>query len=496
VSTSYRTGGRLLVLVMAIVALGWGASHWLDRGLADEREEPAEHARAMSRAFRHAAEVAVPTVVTIRTTSTSEDGASGNSPLEQYRGLIPDELLEQFSGGLPQPQTGAGSGVIIDAAAGIVLTNNHVVADADEVLVRLSDGREFKGTDVKVDPRTDLAILRIEGAEDLPQAQMGDSDALEIGDWVIAVGSPFELESTVSAGIISNKGRDLGTGQRTSYLQTDAAINPGNSGGALVNLDGELVGINTAIATTNGVYQGVGFAIPINVAKRVTRQLIDRGSVERAYLGVAIDAVSQDMATQLGLKRGEGVLIGRVQRGSPADRAGIQEGDVVTRFGGKVIRGPRDLQENVEVCPIGSQQEVTLLRDGETVTLSVECAALPDDFGERSLLEESNPNPREGDGPGLSSDDLGLTVEELSDEEAEQRGVEEDSGVLVSDVEDGSVAAQLGVREGMVIQRVGKSPVSTVAEFEEALGEESLVRGVLFEVHFRGRTSVLRLRVQ
>ena len=275
-------------------------------------------------------------------------GQRGENPFKgtPFEDFFNDRGGQQFNFQGPQSvprSTGVGAGVIIDRS-GTILTNNHVVDGATEVMVRLADGREFKATDIKTDPKTDLAVLHIKGAGDLPAAVLGDSDALEIGDWVIAVGNPFNQELTVSAGIISGKGRNLQDRKRTQYLQTDAAINPGNSGGPLVDLDGEVVGINTAIASSSGGFQGVGFAVPINQAKWVVDQLVHGGAVKRAYLGVIVGDIAGDLAEQLGVHRHQGVFVNEVLPDSPAAKAGLQEGDVITEYGGKHVGTPGELQ--------------------------------------------------------------------------------------------------------------------------------------------------------
>ena len=235
---------------------------------------------------------------------------------------------------IPHGVSGSGSGVIVDPS-GIILTNNHVVAGGGEVTVRLGDGREFKAVGIKTDPKSDLAIVRIEAGSPLPAARLGRSSEVEVGDWVLALGQPFGLEGTVTAGIVSAKGRGLGITDREDFIQTDAAINPGNSGGPLVNLDGEVIGINTAISTNSGGYQGVGFAIPIDLAKWVGGQLEQSGTVHRAYLGVVIQPVTQEIAEQLKVKVHNGVLVREVRDNTPAAKAGVQPGDVILRFAGQ-----------------------------------------------------------------------------------------------------------------------------------------------------------------
>ena len=243
----------------------------------------------------------------------------------------------------------------------------------------MADGREFKADDVKTDPGSDLAVVRIKGAGSLPAVQLGDSDDMQIGDWVLAIGNPFGLEQTVSAGIISGKGRELKT-TRGRMLQTDAAINPGNSGGPLVNLEGEVIGINTAIATNNGAFQGVGFVIPSNLAKWVMNQLIKQGSVERAFLGVQPTEVTSEMAAVLHVKHGEGVIIAKVTPDSPAAEAGLQTGDIIIEFNGVKVHNPAELVELVERATVGAHQKLSVLRDGKTIVVDVTPKAMPKDL--------------------------------------------------------------------------------------------------------------------
>jgi serine protease Do len=344
------------------------------------------HAKALSRAFRHAAEASIPSVVTVTTTVHVGGVGDGDAKIDgnPFEGTPFEEFFREFQErggprGVPFESNGVGSGVIVDKS-GIILTNNHVLEGADEVKIRLSDGREFEAKDIRRDLRTDLAVLTIEGAGSLPAAKLGDSDDLEIGDWVIAVGNPFELEHTVSAGIISGKGRQLSAARRAMFLQTDAAINPGNSGGPLVNLDGEVIGINTAIASRSGGNQGIGFAIPSNLAKWVMAQLIEHGNVRRAYLGVGIEPITPQNAAEVGVRPGQGVLVSAVFPDTPAAEAGLQKGDVVTHFAGTAVDSPAKLQRIVERSPMNSRQQLTILRDGRESRLEVEVKALPTNF--------------------------------------------------------------------------------------------------------------------
>src|SRR5262249_7872257 len=324
-------------------------------------------------------------------------GFGGENPFkgtpfeDKFKDLIPSTPDGGDFSFRSQPHDGMGTGVIIDKS-GIILTNNHVVEGADTVKVRLSDGSESTATDIKTDPHSDLAVLRIKANTDLPAAHLGNSEDLEIGDWVIAIGNPFNQLKTVTAGIISGKSRHLnGDSGRTDYLQTDAAINPGNSGGPLLNLTGEVVGINTAIATNSGGYQGVGFAIPINKAKWVTEQLTKNGSVHRGYLGVKIGEVSGELASQFGATVGQGALVAEVMPNTPAAEGKMADGDVILKFAGQPISGPGDLQEAVELTTVNTSQPVEVLRDGKKITLNVTVKAMPDKYGmdERELTQKA-----------------------------------------------------------------------------------------------------------
>ncbi len=343
----------------------------------DNMLDAVSHARGLSLAFRQAAETAMPSVVTlVAKAKPRADELRRLLDDPRFRRLFPQESPGESQDGRNAPEhpviPQVGSGVIIDAA-GVILTNNHVVQDAEEVIIRLQDGQELKATDVKTDPLSDLAIVRFkpDAGQKLRAARLGDSEGLKIGDWVIAIGSPFELEATVSAGIISGKGRGIEKIRRGRLLQTDAAINPGNSGGPLVNLDGEVVGINTAIASSSGGYQGIGFAIPTDRAKWISQELLTRGTVRRAYLGIRIDELTPEAAQKLKLAPRSGVFVSDVEPGGPADEAGLKVNDVITEFAGERVRGPRDLQDAVEQKPIDSQQVLKIMRDGAPVTATV-----------------------------------------------------------------------------------------------------------------------------
>jgi serine protease Do len=489
----------------AAVCLAAGLHPWAT-AIASAEEDPAtvqamNQANGLSRAFRHAAEHASPSVVVVRSESKPRkaparpDGRRGGenpfkgTPFEEFfRDGLPEGFEFNGPGDRQMPgRSGVGSGVIVDAA-GIVLTNNHVVEGADTVTVELPDGRTFKATDIKTDPESDLAVVRLADARNLPTAKLGDSDKLEIGDWVIAIGNPFELETTVSAGIISAKGRELASARRAKFLQTDAAINPGNSGGPLVNLTGEVVGINTAIASSSGGYQGIGFAIPINLARWVSEQLIAKGAVERGFLGVSIGPLDKDMASKLGVESRKGALVTEVMAGTPAAEAGVEELDVITGFDETPVDGPRSLQEVVERSAIGKQHRLSVLRDGKPLTLTISVKPLPD-----KLARRAQGGPRQSDDDGhesFYSEAFGLEV-------SDKASVAEDAyegfdGVLVERVDPDGVAAEAGLGPGVLIRKVGKTTVASVGEFAEAIEKESAEAGVVLQVRTpRGNAVVL-----
>jgi len=465
----------------------------------------------LSQAFRDASKQVMPSVVMITNTpsvATNRENRGGMREFEfgkefgdsPFGGLLNDPNLRKFFKEMPElprhgfrgrQAEGMGSGVIIDSS-GIILTNNHVIDGGGRITVRLHDGREFKATEVKGDPKTDLAIVRIK-AGNLPAARLGDSDKLQVGDWVLALGQPFGLEDTVTAGIISAKGRGIGDTARDNFLQTDAAINPGNSGGPLVNLDGEVVGINTAISTSTGSFQGVGFAVPVNLAKWVATQLTQRGSVERAYLGIGIQPVTHSLANQFHLSRPEGVLVTEVHPNTPASKAGLHSGDVVMEFAGQKVSTPWQLQGLVEVTKIGSPQPMKILREGKPMTLTVSPEKQPANYGAtRRESAESDSQEREP----AKFDKLGLTVQDLTPELAKRLGLHDRKGVAITDVQEDSVAARAGLTEGMVVTQVNRKPVQSAEQFRKAIESGSLKEGVLLLVRSEQGSRFVVLRVE
>ncbi len=352
-------------------------------------------------------------------------------------------------------QHGLGSGVIVDAE-GVILTNNHVVSGADEIKVRLADGREFKAKVKGTDKQTDLAVITID-ADNLKAIKLGDSDKARVGELVLAIGSPLNpnLDHTVTRGIISGKGRSgVGLNHYEDFIQTDAAINPGNSGGALVNMKGELIGINAAIASKSGGFMGIGFAVPVNLARKVMHDLIENGKVTRGWLGVYIQNVSSDMAKALDLKAAKGVIVSKVQADSPAEKAGLKEEDVILTFNGKTVDNNVALSTWVAGSSPGDKIKLGILRDGESKTVTV------------TLGELDNKVLAEADG-STSFSDVGITVSNLTDKARKKYDIEDlRTGVIITSVKQGSAAMEAGLREGDAIIKVNRRPIKNTKDLK------------------------------
>jgi serine protease Do len=336
-----------------------------------------------------------------------------------------------------------------------------VVEDADQIKVKLTNGKEYDGKIIGRDPKTDLALIKIKASSDLQPLNLGNSDDLKVGSWVIAVGSPFGLEQTVTAGIVSAKGRVIGSGPYDNFIQTDASINPGNSGGPLINMKGEVVGINTAIIASG---RGIGFAIPINMAKEIAPQLQEKGHVTRGWLGVSIQEVTPALAKSFDLKEKKGALVAQVVSGSPAEKAGIERGDVIVEFDGKEVTDSKDLPRIVALTPMGKAVTIKLLRNGKALDRQVK-------VGEMEEKVEVAEAP--------SHKSLGITVQNLTPEIAKGLGLKKDTGVVVTRVEPGSPAADAGIQTGDLVQEVNRKPVKNVEDFvqkvEKAKGQDNVL---------------------
>jgi serine protease Do len=384
------------------------------------------------------------------------------------------DFFGPFSQGEPAPapeQRGVGSGFIM-SSEGYIVTNNHVVEDADQIKVKLANGKEYDGKIVGRDPKTDLALVKIDGASDLHPLPLGNSDELKVGSWVVAVGSPFGLEQTVTAGIVSAKGRVIGSGPYDNFIQTDASINPGNSGGPLINTKGEVVGINTAILAQG---KGIGFAIPVNMAKDIAPQLQEKGHVTRGWFGVSIQEMTPELAKSFGLKDGKGALVAQVVPGSPAEKAGIVQGDVILEFDGKAVTASKDLPQIVASTPVGKSVNVKLWRNGKALDQQVKISEMEEN------VEVSN--------TGSHNKKLGIEVRNLTPELANRLRLKSDTGVVVTRVESGSPAADAGIQTGDVIREVNHTPVKNVEDLVQKLEQAKDQTNILLLVQ-RGQNNM------
>jgi serine protease Do len=438
-------------------------------------------AKQLAQGFIQVAKKVIPTVVFIEVEKTTEGGQpfspfNFNDPFD----LFNDEFFDRFFGHrFPHrqrprkyQQMGWGSGFVF-SDKGCILTNHHVVGDADKITVKLSDGRQFQAELIGSDPMSDVAIIKIEGGRNLPVLPLGDSDELEVGEWVMAVGNPFGLSHTLTVGVVSAKGRtSVGISDYEDFIQTDAAINPGNSGGPLISMEGKAVGINSAIFTRSGGYMGIGFAIPINMVKAIKDQLIAEGRVSRGYLGVSIQNITAELKESFDLKASAGVLINDVTKDSPADKAGLKRGDVLAEFNGRKIENTGQLRNLVALTNPGTRVDMTVIRNGKKIELSAKIGTL-----ENAGM------------PGVTQNEviekLGFAVQDLTEELARQFGYESKHGVLISQVFSGTPARQAGLRPGMLIVEVNKKGVHNTEDFYKELNESIKAGKILLLVQDR-----------
>lgn len=463
-------------MLMGLIALTLSASVWgmtpsTDKSTSDRvsPDEAIQYADALSVAFEHAADAIRPSLVTIKSVKHFK-------PAQQLEGQgsapdgfpLNDDFLRRFFGQRFQQQMptqeGLGSGVIV-SDNGYILTNNHVVADADEVTVMLADGHELPATVVGADPMSDLAVVQIHD-QGLAVAKLGDSDSLRIGEWVVAAGNPFGLRDTVTAGIVSAKGRsNVRIAEYEDFIQTDAAINPGNSGGPLIDLHGRVVGINTAIATRHGGSDGVGFAIPVNMAKSVMDSLINNGQVVRGWLGVAIQPLDDAMAKSFDYDSTEGALISDVLPNSPAQKAGLEAGDIVVKFDNKKIHDMQQLRNMAAATEPGTRVQIGVIRNGQPKTLKLKVTQRDDEVAMAANHE--------------MSDELGMAVANMTPQIAQALDLDADAqGVVVTQVEPGGLAYMAGIEPGNLIVNVQGEAVGNVSEFQHELKQHDLKAGV------------------
>lgn len=428
-------------------------------------------------AVAEVAEAVKPSVVNISSTKTiKEHGVPSpffNDPF--FRRFFGDDLFEKPR---EHKQSGLGSGVIVDKD-GYILTNNHVIKDADEIRVKLSDKREFKGKVIGTDKKTDIAVVKID-AKNLPALKFGDSDKLKVGETVLAIGNPFGLNLTVTTGIISATGRaNVGIADYEDFIQTDAAINPGNSGGALVNVRGELVGINTAILSTSGGYQGIGFAIPSNMAKTVMDSLIKKGKVVRGWLGINIQDITPELAKQFNLKSEDGVLVADVVEDSPAEKAGIERGDVIVEFDGKDVKDSRSLRNMVAGTAPDTEVKIKLIRNGSLKTVTAKISEISGEI--RTALKD------------VENLLKGVSVQDLTPSLRKNLNIQKKiEGVVVTDIEEDSPAEGVLMKED-VIMEVNRKKIKNVKDYESVVSKIKPGQNILLLLHRKGATIFVTL---
>ena len=465
---------RLAGIIVCVLA-GAGITAGLEnRAVSGAANAPADQSSRSLPNFAELVKRVGPSVVNVSTTRLRRMTQGTPPPFGQGD---PNDWLERFFGGAipraPERQNGVGSGFIIDTN-GTILTNYHVVGNADKISVTLADGKKYDAKVIGRDQKSDIAVIKVDAGRELPAVSLGDSDRLEVGEWVIAIGNPFGLDHTVTSGIVSAKGRQIGAGPYDDFIQTDASINPGNSGGPLLNLRGEVVGINTAIFSQSGGNIGIGFAIPSNSVKDLLPQLRDKGRVVRGYLGTTVQKITPEIADSLGLKQRGGALVADVVQGGPAQKAGLKTGDVIVEFDKKEIRDSSDLPGAVARVAPGTSVQLKVVRDGKQITVPITIGELKDNEVAAVPGEES---------------ELGLTVQPLTPEMAQSLGLDRADGLVVASVKPGSAADETGLRAGDVITQINRRPVKSLADYNREISRTEKGKAVLFLVR-RGESSV------
>ena len=473
----------LVIVFVVITVVPLDVSSLLSGGFDSGLTYASSQAEGAPASFADLAEKLSPAVVNISTTKTIK-GRSGSPfgngmPYQKFFG--DDELFKRFFGDIPQKefkQKSLGSGFII-SEDGYIFTNNHVIEKADKITVKLSTGKEYDAEIKGKDPNTDIALIKINPDHKLPAVPFGDSDKLRVGDWVFAIGNPFGLEHTVTAGIVSAKGRVIGSGPYDNFIQTDASINPGNSGGPLFSLKGEVIGINTAIVAQG---QGIGFAIPINTAKSIINDLKIKGSVTRGWLGISVQDVTEDIAATMKLKDRKGALVGQVYEGDPADKAGIKPGDIIIEIGGKVVQNTHELLQIVAGLTVGETVKVKARRNGEEKTFKITV----DERKDEKMMA----------GKGKTGESYGMTVQEVTPDMAKHFALPEKSGVVITQIQEGSPADDAGLKVQDVLLEINRIKIVSMKIFLQEISRDHHGEAILLLVKRGVATFFVTLRAQ
>ncbi|MFN8670712.1 MAG: DegQ family serine endoprotease [Candidatus Sericytochromatia bacterium] len=450
-----------------------------------------DNIQGLSKAFIDVSKQVTPEIVSIYSTKVVKQKNNYNEYLDDpfFKKFFDVPEHKDQGKNKDRKEQGLGSGIIVDSS-GLILTNNHVVEGASEIKVTLSDKRKFKAKIIGTDPKSDVAVIKLEKADNLPVAKLGDSTKMEIGEFVLAIGNPLGLTSTVTSGIISAKGRaDVGVADFEDFIQTDAAINPGNSGGALVNLNGEVIGINTAIASRTGGYMGVGFAIPINMAKKIMNDIVTKGKVTRGFLGIQIQNMTESMAKGLKVENpNSGIVVGDIFKGSPADKAGIKRYDVILELNGKEVTDVSAFRNTIAASNPGEKQILTVLRDGKKVKVEIKLGELENKEKKTTESVKDDENTPEKIAPDKK---LGIEIEPISKDTLKELGINKEvKGVIVSDINETSNASEGGLMKGDIIQEINRIRIDDIADFNKAVKPIKEGDSVLMKV-LRGNNIML-----
>jgi serine protease Do len=440
-----------------------------------------------SKAFSEIGKKATPAVVFIKAHYNLSDATASAEEYENPFDYFHDEFFKHFFGSPPkgykqpeQEQVSVGSGFIV-SKDGYILTNHHVIKEANGITVFLNNGQEYEAKVIGSDPRTDLAIIKID-AKDLPFLTFGDSDNLDIGAWVIAIGNPFALQASLTVGVVSAKGRqNLRITDLEDFIQTDAAINPGNSGGPLLNLRGEVIGVNTAIVSKSGGYMGIGFAIPSNMTKNVVNQIIDKGAVKRGYLGIYLQEIDKEISEAFNLEKSEGALVSEVTKDSPAEKAGLKQGDIIVEYNGRPVKNMGSFRNDISKLEPNSEITLKIIREGKPLTVKATLGAYPE---EGAVSKQSA--------------QIGLEVSELKDLPPETLNkynyAQSDKGLIITSIKRGSLAEKAGLKPGMLVLQINQRALKSIADFQEALKENEQKKHIILLIRYQNVTRFVTIK--